>query len=162
VLDDTEPSQKKSKEDTDTGVSEPQKVKKKKKKKKLTLKFDPPAVDEVKQPTDYKVLGNEDQFRRSKTKRVLPHWLKTPSVVSVDLKNLKNTVDSIPQLDKNIVNNLKNNGITHFFPGKLCSKSKNQRMCKNVRSKNETCMLIGIYVSANDHAIAFLYAIFYS
>jgi ATP-dependent RNA helicase DDX51/DBP6 len=50
-------------------------------------------------------------------KRVLPHWLANPSVVSVNLQQLTATVKDIPGLDKDIVYALKCNNITHFFPG---------------------------------------------
>jgi ATP-dependent RNA helicase DDX51/DBP6 len=50
-------------------------------------------------------------------KRVLPYWLANPSIVSVNLQQLTTTVEDIPGIDKNIVQVLKCNKITHFFPG---------------------------------------------
>ena len=54
---------------------------------------------------------------KKKVKRKLPDWLSNPSVVSVDLKNLNYTIDSISGLDKIFIDKLRANGITHFFPG---------------------------------------------
>lgn len=50
-------------------------------------------------------------------KRVLPEWLAKPTIVSVDLKHLEVTIDSIPELDAVLVKKLKNKGYSHFFPG---------------------------------------------
>lgn len=50
-------------------------------------------------------------------KRMLPNWLKNPTVISVDLQNLTETVSSLPLLDSSLVELLKRNKISHFFPG---------------------------------------------
>lgn len=58
-------------------------------------------------------------FTVIQVKRVLPHWLAKPTIVSVDLKNLEVPIDSLPELDVALVKKLKNKGCTHFFPGNL-------------------------------------------
>ena len=65
----------------------------------------------------FTILKNACMNDKKKVKRKLPDWLSNPSVVSVDLKNLNYTIDSISGLDKIFIDKLRANGITHFFPG---------------------------------------------
>ena len=54
-------------------------------------------------------------------KRVLPDWLSHPSVISADLKKDQLPVTDMPGLDKDLIERLLENKITHFFPGKMYS-----------------------------------------
>lgn len=109
--------QKKTSEETEPIIEATQvKTRKRKKNKKQTAVEEAPVEDE-KTPVTFLVLGKDDHARRDKTKRVLPQWLKNASVVSIDLKNLTDSVDSISNLDHSLVDALKANGISHFFPG---------------------------------------------
>lgn len=49
-------------------------------------------------------------------KRVLPKWLATPTVISVNLQDLKTKVSDLKQLDKSLRKELKANGIKKLFP----------------------------------------------
>ncbi len=49
--------------------------------------------------------------------RVLPEWLAQPSVITADIRKSRADLSSIQGLDDDLINNLKQNGITHFFPG---------------------------------------------
>ena len=51
-------------------------------------------------------------------KRVLPDWLSNPNVISADLKKNQLPVTDMPGLDKDLVERLLQNNVTHFFPGK--------------------------------------------
>lgn len=47
---------------------------------------------------------------------MLPSWLVNPSIISVNLHNLKTKVSDVKSLDKGIRKLLKTNGIKYFFP----------------------------------------------
>ncbi|KAK3913991.1 putative ATP-dependent RNA helicase Dbp73D [Frankliniella fusca] len=65
----------------------------------------------------FTVLGSDSLgTKKERVKAQLPYWLANPSVVSVDLKNLTVSVDDIPELNRDLVERLKQNGISHFFP----------------------------------------------
>lgn len=49
-------------------------------------------------------------------KRVLPKWLASPTVISVNLQDLKTKISDIKQLDKSLRKALKANGIKKLFP----------------------------------------------
>lgn len=74
-------------------------------------------VKEITSNQAFTVLGKDQNSKKLKLKRVLPAWLANPSIVSVDLKKLNHTIDSIPLLEKKFLNKLRENNITHFFPG---------------------------------------------
>lgn len=123
-------------EKTDKNFSELKESKKNKSKKKETNESESESVSSNKEnsvsnnevavehklanQTEFTVLKDPQLFKVKKVKRKLPNWLANPSVVSVDLKNLKFTIDSIPELDQRLINKLKENNITHFFPGTFC------------------------------------------
>lgn len=50
--------------------------------------------------------------------RILPEWLAKPSVITSDIRNEKVDLLDVKGLDEDIVQKLKENGISHFFPGK--------------------------------------------
>lgn len=49
-------------------------------------------------------------------KRVLPRWLSNPTVIAVNLQDLKTKVSDLNQLDKSLQKALKANGIKKLFP----------------------------------------------
>lgn len=117
---------------------EERKQRKERKKQKLkTIKHEKPSVDKKKSiktqrqekkskfnkesslevSGKFTVLGSDSLgSKKVKVKAQLPYWLANPSVVSVDLKNLTVTVDDIPQLNRDLIEKLKQNGIVNFFP----------------------------------------------
>lgn len=64
----------------------------------------------------FTILGTDHFEKKTKVKRVLPQWLAKPSVVSGSLQQLATTVDSIDGIEATLVQKLKDNNITHFFP----------------------------------------------
>lgn len=94
---------------------QPVKIKRKRKKKKIVEE----VIEDDKPPANFVVLGKDDHSGKKKAKRVLPHWLQSASVVSVDLQNLVHTIEAIPELDADLITALKENKITHFFPGEF-------------------------------------------
>jgi len=68
------------------------------------------------QGTGFTVLGEDMDKGRQKVRRVLPHWLAHPDIVSVDLSDQQVAVTDLEGLDGAIVKNLKANKVTHFFP----------------------------------------------
>lgn len=115
VDDDGSESPKKDEVPDEESASKP---KKRKKKKKKTLDESTNELkDETTEPT-FTILGTDQNSKKEKLKRVLPQWLAKPSIVPVDLKNLSDTIDSIPELEDIFIEKLKKNNITHFFPGK--------------------------------------------
>ena len=52
-------------------------------------------------------------------KRVLPAWLASPDVLGTDLTDDAGGLSRISGLDDDLVEKLKQNGIKHFFPGKI-------------------------------------------
>ncbi|XP_022187793.2 ATP-dependent RNA helicase DDX51 isoform X1 [Nilaparvata lugens] len=67
-------------------------------------------------PSGFTVIGGHDFKKKVEVKRYLPDWLAKPFRIPTDLKNLTTSVDDLPVLDRTIVDNLKKNGVTHFFP----------------------------------------------
>ncbi|KAJ8298998.1 hypothetical protein KUTeg_023058 [Tegillarca granosa] len=53
---------------------------------------------------------------KSKTPQKLPDWLANPSIITVDLKHQTQSVGDMKGLDTDIIEKLKENGVTHFFP----------------------------------------------
>ena len=49
--------------------------------------------------------------------RVLPNWLAKPTVVAGDIRTEKVPLSGINYLDEAILQQLRDNGITHLFPG---------------------------------------------
>ena len=70
----------------------------------------------AKDESGFTVLGEDVDKSRQKVRRVLPHWLANPDVVSVDLSDQQVAVTDMDGLDDVMVSNLKSNKITHFFP----------------------------------------------
>jgi len=66
--------------------------------------------------TGFTVLGEDLAKGRNKVRRVLPHWLANPDIVSVDLSDQQVAVTDLGGLDDAILKNLSSNGVTHFFP----------------------------------------------
>ena len=49
--------------------------------------------------------------------RVLPDWLAKPSVVAGDIRSDKVPLSEVTYLDEELLQQLRDNGITHLFPG---------------------------------------------
>ncbi len=49
---------------------------------------------------------------------MLPDWLAKPSVITSDIRNERVALSEVKQLDEDIGQKLKENNISHFFPGK--------------------------------------------
>ncbi|CAG9854493.1 unnamed protein product [Phyllotreta striolata] len=64
----------------------------------------------------FTVLGTQNFANKLKVKRVLPSWLTSPTIISVDLQDLKTKISDVKQLDKSLRKLLKSNNIKHFFP----------------------------------------------
>ncbi|KAL1462642.1 hypothetical protein WDU94_014464 [Cyamophila willieti] len=64
----------------------------------------------------FQVIGNLEFQKRKKVKRVLPEWLAKPTVISVNLKNLNSKIKDLKELDPYFKQQLRKNGVTHFFP----------------------------------------------
>ncbi|XP_060554216.1 LOW QUALITY PROTEIN: ATP-dependent RNA helicase DDX51-like, partial [Ruditapes philippinarum] len=64
----------------------------------------------------FTVIGNVRPARLEKVKRVLPEWLSSPSIISSDLGSDKLPISDMPGLAPDLVEKLKENKITHFFP----------------------------------------------
>ena len=62
------------------------------------------------------MLGEDLAKGRHKVRRVLPHWLANPDIVSVDLSDQQVAIADMEGLDPVILKNLASNGVTHFFP----------------------------------------------
>ena len=48
---------------------------------------------------------------------MLPEWLAQPSVITADIRSKRVDLKDIEGLDDHILEKLKENGITYFFPG---------------------------------------------
>ncbi|KAF2901764.1 hypothetical protein ILUMI_04422 [Ignelater luminosus] len=64
----------------------------------------------------FTVLGGESFDRKAKVKRVLPKWLSNPTVISVNLQDLRTKVSSMKVLDKDLRKKLKANRVKYLFP----------------------------------------------
>ncbi|ENN70712.1 probable ATP-dependent RNA helicase Dbp73D [Dendroctonus ponderosae] len=76
------------------------------------MKIETPTVGEG--FTILKAFNSVD--KKSKVKRVLPRWLTTPQIISVNLQNLETKVSDLKQLDKSIRRLLIANGVISLFP----------------------------------------------
>ncbi|XP_034235606.1 probable ATP-dependent RNA helicase Dbp73D [Thrips palmi] len=66
---------------------------------------------------NFTILGDDNLGgKKSEVEAQLPHWLASPSTFSVDLQNLTVSIDDVPQLDKDLIEKLRSNKVTHFFP----------------------------------------------
>lgn len=66
--------------------------------------------------TGFTSLGDVASKEKSKVRRVLPKWLAQPDIVSVDLGDEQMAIDDMKELDTEIVETLKSNGVKYFFP----------------------------------------------
>ncbi|CAH1108618.1 unnamed protein product, partial [Psylliodes chrysocephalus] len=73
-------------------------------------KLDPKTLE------GFTVLGGQNFANKVKVKRILPSWLTAPTVISVNLQDLKTKVSDIKQLDKGLRKMLKANNIKYLFP----------------------------------------------
>ncbi|XP_021344473.1 ATP-dependent RNA helicase DDX51-like [Mizuhopecten yessoensis] len=64
----------------------------------------------------FPVLGNFQQKVVQKVNRVLPDWLANPNVITADLKSTTLPVGKMTGLDPDLVVQLQENNISHFFP----------------------------------------------
>ncbi|CAG2064201.1 unnamed protein product [Timema podura] len=64
----------------------------------------------------YTILGTHRFGKKKKVKRVLPKWLANPTIISTNLQKLTTSVEDVPGIDEDIVQKLKENNITQFFP----------------------------------------------
>ena len=60
--------------------------------------------------TRHMILGRQVQ-------RVLPNWLAKPTVISDDIRFSKAALGNVGVLDQDLIRLLRENGITHLFPG---------------------------------------------
>ena len=84
------------------------KATKKRNKKKKAKKLD--------SDTGFTVLGEKCNKNKSTVRRVLPHWLSNPNVVSVDYTEDQLPVDEFEGLDSELIAKLKEKGVTQLFP----------------------------------------------
>ena len=66
--------------------------------------------------TGFTPLGNVTSKEKVKVRRVLPKWLAKPDIVAVDLGDQQMVVENMKELDNDIIETLKINGIKYFFP----------------------------------------------
>ena len=53
---------------------------------------------------------------------MLPDWLASPALVTNDLKDSVAGLETVGGLEEDVIQRLRDNGVTHFFPGKpICS-----------------------------------------
>lgn len=64
----------------------------------------------------FTVIGEVKSKTPQKVQRKLPDWLANPSIITVDLKHQTQSVGDMKGLDTDIIEKLKENGVTHFFP----------------------------------------------
>ncbi|XP_045458824.1 probable ATP-dependent RNA helicase Dbp73D [Melitaea cinxia] len=69
-----------------------------------------------KQQNEFKILGNTDFEKKTKTDRVLPYWLSHAYSVSKDLQILTCSIEQQTWLDNTLKATLLKEGITHLFP----------------------------------------------
>ncbi|XKL66385.1 hypothetical protein PGB90_009805 [Kerria lacca] len=65
---------------------------------------------------NFTIISTLELKKNVKIKRVLPNWLKKPSLISTNLKHLNTTIHDIYDLDPSLITALQRNKITHFFP----------------------------------------------
>ena len=66
----------------------------------------------------FTVIGDVRKRKQEKVYRVLPEWLEHPSVISEDIRKKRVELTDIEGLDDDVIDRLKENGISYFFPGK--------------------------------------------
>ncbi|KAH3876810.1 hypothetical protein DPMN_000660 [Dreissena polymorpha] len=64
----------------------------------------------------FTVIGDLRPAKVEKVRRVLPEWLSNPHVISADLTTDQLPVQDMPGLAPDLVQQLLDNNITHFFP----------------------------------------------
>ncbi|KAI0213479.1 ATP-dependent RNA helicase DDX51 [Lamellibrachia satsuma] len=64
----------------------------------------------------FTVIGDVEQKSVQKVHRVLPNWLAKPTVVAGDIRTEKVPLSGINYLDEAILQQLRDNGISHLFP----------------------------------------------
>jgi len=84
----------------------PSKKKKKKNKKKQN-------TDNIE---GFTILGDQTDKTVKKVTRVLPYWLLHPDIVTVDLHASPLAVQDMPGLDQSLIDKLKKENISNFFP----------------------------------------------
>lgn len=67
-------------------------------------------------PSDFLVLGAKPKRKIREVKRVLPEWLASPQVISIDLNSGPSIEELNSVLDSKLVEALKANGISKLFP----------------------------------------------
>ena len=73
------------------------------------------SVD-VEESSGFTPLGEQEVTGKNKIRRVLPKWLANPDTVSVNLSDQQMSVDQMPGLHEKLVQKLKENQVTYFFP----------------------------------------------
>lgn len=66
--------------------------------------------------SSFTILGEHAAKKKAKVQRVLPQWLANPDIVSVDFHEDQLAVHDLPGLHPTLVEKLRQNGISHFFP----------------------------------------------
>ena len=84
-------------------------------KNKKRSKIESSAVD-VEESSGFTPLGEQEVTGKNKIRRVLPKWLANPDTVSVNLSDQQMSVDQMPGLHEKLVQKLKENQVTYFFP----------------------------------------------
>ena len=65
----------------------------------------------------FTVIGDVRKRKQEKVYRVLPEWLEHPSVISEDIRKKRVELTDVEGFDNDMVDRLKENGISYFFPG---------------------------------------------
>ena len=71
---------------------------------------------DVEESSGFTPLGEQEVTGKNKIRRVLPKWLANPDTVSVNLSDQQMLVDQMPGLHEKLVQKLKENQVTYFFP----------------------------------------------
>lgn len=94
--------------DDDTQKSKSKKVKKR--------KIESTESVDLEESSGFTPLGEQEVTGKNKIRRVLPKWLANPDTVSVNLSDQQMLVDQMPGLHAGLVQKLKENQVTYFFP----------------------------------------------
>ncbi|XP_033751674.1 ATP-dependent RNA helicase DDX51-like [Pecten maximus] len=73
-------------------------------------------ITEIDNEKKFPVLGNFKHKAVQKVNRVLPDWLASPSIITTDLRSSTLPVTEMAGLDPQLVVQLQENNISHFFP----------------------------------------------
>ncbi|XP_066589955.1 probable ATP-dependent RNA helicase Dbp73D [Prorops nasuta] len=65
---------------------------------------------------NFMILGSKSKKKVKEVKRSLPDWLAHPEIISAELDSGPNIEEFNKKLSFNLIEILKNNGITHLFP----------------------------------------------